>query len=237
MRIIRNLQESQITFGDMMADYSMMFHKYANDGNMVMPMGRSGNRLIEFEKMDGQNIDMNTDFEKNLENQALTATGVPPLLIEQYNQADFSKAYTTAHLGFAGTVAGLQSNLEEGTTELYKKIIENLDIADELKSLVLPTFKFKLPRPKSISVLNNTEAMSNAMSVADNVIQLKYGDSPDDNKKDLTNAIRMAIVKDLTPFIDWDRYEEIITEKEAETDNIHSNTTSSNDEIAGPSQF
>lgn len=237
MRIIRNLQESNITFGDMMADYSMMFHKYANDGNMVMPMGRSGNRLIEFEKMEGQNIDMNSEYEKNLENQALTATGVPPLLIEQYNQADFSKAYTTAHLGFAGTVAGLQSNLEEGTTNLYKRIIENLDIDDSLKSLVLPTFMFKLPRPKSISVLNNTEAMSNAMSVADNVIQLKYGDNPDENKKELINGIKMAITQDLTPFIDWDRYLDIITEKEAEIDNIRTATISSNDDIAGPSQF
>lgn len=237
MRIIRNLQESQITFGDMMADYSMMFHKYANDGNIVMPMGRSGNRLIEFEKMEGQNIDMNTDFEKNLENQALTATGVPPLLIEQYNQADFSKAYTTAHLGFAGTVAGLQSNLEKGTTDLYKRIIENLDLDDSLKSLVLPTFEFKLPRPKSISVLNNTESMSNAMSVSDTIIQLKYGDQPDDSKKDLVNEIKYAIVKELTPFIDWDTFENIITEKEAEVDNIRSTTTSSNDELAGPSQF
>lgn len=237
MRIIRNLQESQITFGDMMADYSMMFHKYASDGNIVMPMGRSGNRLIEFEKMDGQNIDMNTEFEKNLENQSLTATGVPPLLIEQYNQADFSKAYTTAHIGFAGTVSGLQSDLEEGTTALYKRIIENLDIDDSLKALVLPTFKFKLPRPKSISVLNNTESLSNATSIADTMIQLKYGEQPDDSKRELINIVKMAIVKELTPFIDWESYENIITEKEAETDNISTATSSSNNDIAGPGEF
>ena len=70
-----------------------------------MPSGRNGNHLVDFEKMEGQNIDMNTEYEKNLENQALTATSIPPLLVEQYNQADFSKAYTTAHMGFAAALA------------------------------------------------------------------------------------------------------------------------------------
>jgi hypothetical protein len=240
MRIIRNLQEQNVTFGDMMSDYSMMFHKYASDNNIVMPMGRNGNRLVEFEKMDGQNIDMNTEWEKNLENQALLATGVPPLLIEQYNQADFSKAYTTAHIGFAGMVAGWQSDLETSTTELYKRIIENLDVDDGIKQRVLPTFQFKLPRPKSLSVVNNTEALGNASNIADTFVQLKYGEVSQDDEiaKAKANAVKLALVKELTPFVDWEKLEEVALETELTVDNIKTGTSGGGEnDIAGASEF
>ena len=238
MKIIRNLQETNVTFGDMMSDYSMMFHKYASDNNIVMPTGRNGNRLVEFEKMDGQNIDMNTEYEKTLENQAITATGIPPLIIEQYNQADFSKAYTTAHLGFAGSVAGWQSDLEESTTALYKKIIENLDVEDAIKQRVLPLFKFKLPRPKTLSALNNTESLSNAMQIADNYTQLKYGeiDQNDDRMKEVVNQVKLDIVKDQTPFIDWEKFDDIAKEAELRVDNVKSSTGGDSDS-AGASEF
>ena len=238
MKIIRNLQESNVTFGDMMSDYSMMFHKYASDNNIVMPTGRNGNRLVEFEKMEGQNIDMSTDYEKTLENQAITATGIPPLIIEQYNQADFSKAYTTAHLGFAGSVAGWQSDLEESTTVLYKKIIENLDVEDAIKQRVLPLFKFKLPRPKTLSALNNTESLSNAMQIADNYTQLKYGeiDQNDDRMKEVVNQVKLDIVKDQTPFIDWEKFDDIAKEAELRVDNVKSSTGGDSDS-AGASEF
>lgn len=238
MRIIRNLQESNVTFGDMMSDYSMMFHKYASDNNIVMPSGRNGNKLVDFEKMDGQNIDMNTEYEKNLENQAITATGIPPLVIEQYNQADFSKAYTTAHLGFAGSVAGWQTDLEEPTTTLYKKIIENLDIDDDIKQRVLPLFKFKLPRPKTLSALNNTESLSNATQIAETYTQLKYGeiDQNDDHQKEVINKVKLEIVKDQTPFIDWERFDDIAKEAELSIDNVKSQTGGDSD-TAGASDF
>ena len=240
MRIIRNLQESNITFGDMMSDYSMMFHKYASDNNIVMPMGRNGNRLIEFEKMEGQNIDMNTEYEKNLENNAITATGVSPLMIEQYNQADFAKSYTTAHIGLAGFVSSIQSDLEEPTTRLYKIIIQNLNIDDRLKQQVLPCFKFKLPRPKSLAAVNNTESMSNTMQIAETIIQLKYGDQVDDPiEKKQINAVKFAIVKELTPFIDWSHMEDLMQEAVTEVDNIKTTTGTGSGEsdIAGPSEF
>ena len=234
-RIIRNLQEQNITFGDMMSDQSLMFQKFSSDNNILIPVGKSGNKLVEFEKLEGQNIDMSTEYEKMLENQAIIATGVPPLLIEQYNQADFSKAYTTAHIGFAGIVAGWQSDLEGGSSRLYKRIIENLDISDNIKARILPNIKFKLPRPKALAAINNTEAIGNATTVAQNYTQLKYGEGADDKKEQIT-AIQRAIVRDQTPFIDWEHFDDIAEETLAELDNI-TNKTGGDADMANASQF
>lgn len=208
-RVLRNLQESNITFGDIIGDSSLMFHKYAADQNIMMPVSRSGNKLVEFEKMDGQTVDMSTDYEKDLENQALVSTGVPPLLIQQVNEADFSKAFTTAHVGFAGMIAGLQADYEEPCTALYKRIIENLDVSDNIKNRCISTFTFKLPRPKALSVANINEMIDNASRLAEAYTNLKIGEV-DDNNKDVVQQVRYEIVKDRVSFIDWAKYDKMV---------------------------
>jgi hypothetical protein len=207
-RVLRNIQESNITFGDIIGDSSLMFHKYAADGNILMPVSRSGNKLVEFERMEGQTVDMSTEYEKELENQALLATGVPPLLIEQANQADFSRAFTTAHVGFAGIVAGLQADLEEPLTALYKRIIENLDIDDRLKILASNTVEVKLPRPKALSVTSSNEIIESSARFAEQFTNLRYGEVNDDNKE-FIQEVRYNIVKNNAPFIDWTALEEL----------------------------
>jgi hypothetical protein len=169
--------------------------------------------------MEGQQVDMSTEYEKDLENQALIASGVPPLLIEQSNQADFSRAYTTAHVGFAGIVAGLQADYETPLTALYQRIIENLDIDDKLKILASNTVKVTLPRPRALSVANSNEILEGSARFAEQFTNLKYGEVTDDNK-DFIQEVRYNIVKSNAPFIDWKSLEELADKIKMEKEKI-----------------
>ena len=230
MRIIRNIQESNVVVSDIIGDSNNIFHKFSADAGILMPTSRSGQRLVEFEKMDGQQIDMNTDWEKEQENQVLLSMGTPPLMLEQHNQADFAKAFTSAHVGFAGIVAGWQGDLEGPTTELYKRIIANLDISDDIKKKVLPVFSFKLPRPLYSATQTSLDALQSAVSLAEQVTALKYGEPTDDTEKEAVNAAKFGLIKELTPCIPWDRYDQIMNraylEKKGVKDEVPQDTAS-----------
>ena len=228
-RVLRNLQETNITFGDIIGDSSLMFHKYSADGNILMPVSRSGNKLVEFERMEGQQVDMSTEYEKELESQALIASGVPPLLVEQANQADFSRAFTTAHVGFAGIVAGLQADYETPLTALYQRIIENLDIDESLKTLASNTIKVTLPRPRALSVANSNEILEGSARFAEQFTNLKYGEVTDENK-DFVQEVRYNIVKNNAPFIDWKSLEELADKIRMEKEKITSDEESGTEE-------
>lgn len=229
-RVIRNVQERNITFNDIIGDSVSMFHKYAADGTIVMPTSRAGNKLVEFETMEGQTVDMATDYEKELENQVLTSMGTPPLLIEQSNNADFSKSYTTAHIGFAGRVAGLQSDFEETITALYKRFIENIDIDKNIKANALSSFEFRLPRPKALSCTNNNEIIDAASAFAEKFTNLRYGDVDETNKDKITK-LKYEIVKSQSPFINWDELEKITTNVEIESSKVNSNASNESDDM------
>lgn len=228
-RILRNMQESNITFGDIIGDSALMFHKYAADGTILMPTSKAGNKLVEFETMEGQTVDMSTEYEKDLENQILISMGVSPLLIDQTNNAEFSKAFTSSHIGFAGNVASLQTDFEEPTTALYKRIIENLDITDSIKNKVIPIFEFRLPRPKALSCTNNNEILDAAANFADKFANLKYGDVDDSNKEKI-KRLKFEIVKDKAPFVDWDHLEEIVKNVELEVSEVTNDSNSASDD-------
>ena len=238
MRVIRDLQEQNITAMDLLSSNSTCFQKFAYDNTMVMPQSRAGNRLVEFEKMDGQSIDMGSEYEKFLENLTILGTPVPPLMIEQANNADFSKAFTTAHIGLAGNIKDIQEDLEgdstNGTTALYLKIIENLPIDSTIKQLVKSSFKFKLPRPKALSAINNNEAIQNATSLAEAYCTLRFKEDDDPN---VVRKTKLAIVKEMTPFIHWDVIDDIAddvilretTPKDEVKDSRPSSSSSSSD--------
>lgn len=208
MRIARNMQEQNIVASDIFGDSNIMFQKYAADGIMLMPSSKSGNRLVEFEKMDGQQIDTSVEWEKDMQNQSIIAMGVSPLLIEQYNQADFAKAFTTAHIGLAGEVANWQSDFEDPTTKLYKRIIEDLDIDEDIKKRVLPVFQFTLPRPRALASQNSADAIGVAQNLADSYIALKYGEVKEDNAEPI-RAVKEALIKEITPSIPWNKFDTI----------------------------
>lgn len=240
MRIIRNMQEQNIVVSDLLGDCNNIFHKYAADGNIMMPTSRTGQKLVELEKMDGQQIDMNVEWEKEQENEILTAMGVPPLLLDTHLQADFARAFTTAHVGFAGTIAKWDGDLETPTTQLYKIIIQNLDISDELKTRVLPVFSFKLPRPKFAATQTGVESIQQGMQMADHYIQLKYGESPDESMKDVIREVKFAIVRENCATIPWEKYDEIAKKIEMEYVSIKDDvkdTGMSSDTDSGMDEF
>lgn len=212
MNIIRNLQEQNIVVSDLMGDCNNIFHKYAADSYMLMPRSKTGNRLVEFEKMDGQNIDMNTEWEKEQENQILISMGMPPLLLDTHDQADFARAFTSQHIGFTGNIGKWDGDFETPTTELYKVIIENLDIGNEIKDALRPVFKFGLIRPKFSSTQSTVEAINQAMQNADNILNLVMGEDVDDATKPARQSARLALVKDMCSYLPWNNYEALIDE-------------------------
>lgn len=203
-RVLRQLQESNITFGDLLST-NLSFAKFAPYGNLQIPTARNGDRLVDFETQEGQQVDLSTDLESWLEKLAIMGTGVPSVILEYTDAADYAKSIVTANVKFAGRVASFQSDLEEPTTELYKRLIINSSLSDELKAKALRGFKFSLPRPRVISNSNMNDYLSSMQQVAQTLADLYLGqdDGSDPNAQKVRNIFIRDTVIDHLPIIDW----------------------------------
>ena len=201
-RTIRQLQESNITFGDLLSS-NLSFSKFAPYGALQVPMARNGDRLVDFEVQEGQQIEMKPEFEDWLEKMAIMGTGVPSVILEYTDAADYARSITSGNIKHATRVASFQTDLEEPTTKLYKILIANSNLPDNLKNKVLPHFAYKLPRPRVLANANMGEYVSTMQQTAESMANITFGQNPDEE----TQAIREQYIKetciDCLPFIDW----------------------------------
>lgn len=211
-RVIRMLQEGDITFSDLLST-NLSFQKFSRNGNIQLPMAKNGDRLIDFEVQEGQDVDMRTPMEEYLEKFAILGTGVPSVIMEYTDTADYARSIVTANIKFASRVASLQSDLEEPTTDLYKDLIATSNLSDDLKKKVLPSFKFKLCRPRVLTNTNMADYLSQIDSISTSIAKLHLGENDEDKKAE---KVRMLFIKkisaDMLPFISWGTFEEYLKE-------------------------
>ena len=209
-RVIRMIQESNITFSDLLST-NLSFSKFSRYGNLQIPMSRNGDRLIDFETQEGQDVDLHTPMEEYLEKLAISGTGVPSVIMEYTDAADYAKSIVTANIKFAGRVATLQADLEDPTTDLYKMLIASSTLSDDLKGKVLPAFQFKLCRPRVLTNINMSDYLSQMDQITRAIASMFLGDQdqgPDDEK--LRRKFVQILAGELLPFIKWEDYMEML---------------------------
>ena len=209
-RTIRMLQESNITFSDLLST-NLSFAKFSRNGNIQLPMAKNGDRLIEFETQEGQEVDMNTPMEEYLEKLAILGTGVPSVIMEYTDAADYAKSLVTANLKFAGRVAAFQSDLEEATTDLYKALLSSSSLEESIRNKAVNSLKFKLSRPRVLTNANMADYLSQVEQVTRSIANMYLGEN-DETPED--GRVRTEFIKnmaaDMLPFISWNKYEEML---------------------------
>lgn len=201
-RIIRNLQESDANFTDILST-NILFSKVGRNTNVLIPQSRDGKKLVEFETLEGQNIELNTEFEKFLEQMAIMATGVPSVIMEYINQIDFAKQITTANIKFANRISSLQSDLEKPITELYYRALMASNMSESLKKLISQTFKVELPKPKILSNNNTNDYLSTIQQMATTLATIVYGENNQNAVTQKDEMINFIVRKNIS-FIDWE---------------------------------
>lgn len=231
-RTIRMLQEADITFSDLLST-NLSFQKFNRNGNIQLPMAKNGDRLIDFETQEGQNVDLSTEMEQFLEKLAILGTGVPSVIMEYTDAADYAKSLVTANLKFAGRTATLQSDLEDSTTDVYKALIATSNLPDDIKRKVIPTFKFKLCRPRVLTNSNMADYLSQMESVTTSLARIFLGDNDaDEEATEIRRRFIQEIGIQLLPFISWDEFKEILEKIKVEAasqKDLDKSSNSSND--------
>lgn len=188
--------------------YTNMINKIGNGSEMYVPVGRSGERAIETEILQGQEVQLNTELMEWLRTAYILGTGVPSAIMNYLNEADFAKSIETANTRFLGRVVSVQTDLNGSITEWYKDLLRQTTTLDET---VIESFSYKL-QPPSIGNSNlKQELISNFESIANFYIGLFFG--PDNmNNPDFEPHIRefrKQLAIDLMPMFKVPEIEEM----------------------------
>lgn len=201
--IARKKQQRQLNIPDMFT-YTTMINKIGQGSEMYVPVGKSNERGIETEILQGQDVQLNSDLLEMLKKAYITGTGVPDVLMNYFNEADFAKTLELANNRFQGRVVSFQLDYNTQITRLYQQIAK---YSTTMPEPVVNSLEFNFVQPKSSNSNITNELLNNHNTLSEFLIQLLNTEGSDVPPAIL--KFKKALAKDRLPMLDWEGLEKI----------------------------
>lgn len=166
----------------------------------IIPRGADGQSPIEFEVMQGQQVEIKTELLNLLEESAINVTGVPIEIIQNRQSPDYAMQLTMSNSKFLRFVYDRQSDFQACINRLITNIY---DVEYSTRDRISLT----LPPPLFINVTNTNQLIVNTSDYCDNIANIVMADEQDDTLKQkvakelkiyhLGSYINMATINDI----------------------------------------
>lgn len=209
-RIAREVKSSQMNYLDLF-NYNSMISKIGSK-EIYMPVGKSGEKAIEFDILSGQDIQLNTDLMDMLRTNMVNSTDVPSVYMDFINEADYSKTLDVANVKFMKLIVGRQISFNESLTDMYRKIIRFSGLA--ITEDMIDRFFYTLTKPRSRNLENDAEIFSRAMDAINSRVDVVLGQA-DQNKEEYEYVKAYVIDKLIRKYVPsemWDDIDTLVTE-------------------------
>lgn len=227
MDVARQWKSKQIGIGDLM-DYSSIYGKIGTGRDLFIPEGESGERGLSWDIIQGQDVNMQDEMMEQLKQAFINGTGVPSVIMNYINEADFAKTLVMANAKHLRRVMMYQDNFNEGLTNMYQKILyycTDIELED------IANFRYTLQRPKTLPNNNLVDLLGYGDQILDFVEKSEFGqfaeETPELNA--LKDKFRKELSRKVLPMLPWETIDEIMAEVKIEVvkDNVEKAKNSS----------
>ena len=165
----------------------------------IIPLGPSGDPPIQFEVMQGQDIQTPTEIMDKMEEAAVN-TIMPFEFVNATYQQDFATRFTMSNTRFLKSIFTRQRKTEKIFSKIYTKVY-NYEFAENYRKIDII-----LPPPTYLTTTNNSQLIDNINQMADKIIESEMDNESDEVKQEWK---RLYLRDNLSTYIDFDRVERL----------------------------
>ena len=194
----------QIKKGNMgmrqLENMNTIFNVIGKYNDFVIPLSQSGDAPVQFEVMQGQNIETPTDLMTAQEEAAVNSTDVPYEFVQSVNQVDFATRFTMSNSKFLRKVFKRQFKCQKHYTAIFRKLF-NFEYNTNESNI-----EIMLPAPAFLTMTNSQQLVNNIKEFATAIAEIEIIDN-DDLKP---SFIRIMARNYLGSYIDFDKVSKMI---------------------------
>lgn len=230
MEIARQIKAKQISIADLM-DYSTIYGKIGAGRDVFMPVGESGERGIEFDVISGQQIDMHPEVMEDLKTAFINGTGVPSVIMNYINEADYAKTLVMANAKHMRRVMTYQESFNESITRFYRMILKYTTDMDDKE---ISTFYYTLQKPKSLPNNNLSEIIGYGDQIIDLLVKAVFGENQDSEDLGvMKDLFRAEISRKILSMLPWEDVDEVLEKIKIEAAKQKAEKSSGGEEDTG----
>lgn len=175
--------------------------------DFVIPVGPNGEAPIDMEVMQGQQIEVQTEFMTKLEEMAVNATDVPLELISIRHSIEYASQLTMTNSKFLRKIYTRQGKYQQNLSRIFTKIycaeyLENVNI------------QVTLPPPIFLNITNTDQLANNIMNLSQTIADIVCPDGDPDPDAPLVKATVLSKIKrsKLESFVDFAEVDRLVNE-------------------------
>lgn len=176
--------------------------------DLVIPQNANGESPVSFEIMPGQNVEVKTEFMNMLEEMAVNQTGVSLEMVNSRYQESTATHLTMSNARFLIKVYARQKLYEPILSAIYTKLYQ---YEYNTNSIV----KVELPPPIMLNFTNTSQILSMSQELIQNIVQMKFGSSQNDQEKLAFTSLLMEYYYD--SFLPMDKINAMADKAKAKT--------------------
>ena len=216
MNAINTLKRNNRSFYSM-TNLGKMISNFNVFDDLFLAKSQGDNKPLDFEVIQGQDINMDNEMMDILESIIVESTGVPLALIQTAAEAEFAKAYATFNLKVMRSGLEYQIEYNPAIEEFIKKILRSEKVnAEESVKEIIEQLSIYLQSPMNLLLTNALEQINNAKDLANGIGEILYGVNPPEDGR--YQKFMLEVCKKYAPNIDWEAFEQI--KKDVEMDNM-----------------
>lgn len=193
--------------------------------DLFIPMDADGGKPIDFDIIQGQDTQIDTELMQKLDGIITNGLGVPSTMINASNEVDFARTLELLNSKYVRRSMSYQIDLNPSITEFDRKLLlyEIPEYSEEIAELVS-----ELQPPMGLLLQNHADQMNNVDDIATRLSSILLGEN-NDNPKAL-DLLKFKIVKYYCPNMPWEIFiqfkDEVIQElvKTKEDDKLINDT-------------
>ena len=203
---IRAIKQAQIRYSDM-GTINEVFNIVGSAVDAFMPVSIDGEKPIEVETIQGQNVDMNNDFLNSMLKSIVQSFGVPSSVIDDFENIDFAKTISISNLDMAKASLDAQKEITPSLTKQLRMIISY-----EMPEFNLVNEVYATLNPPSVIVHEmNKERISSTIDLVDSIAPLMFAPQGETIEDKRIRMFKLSYLKYNVPTLDWDKLHDIAT--------------------------
>lgn len=215
--VARSIKKNRLNFNDLM-NFNSIVGRVGTNRELFIPVGASNERGLDFDIMQGQDVDIHDEFMDGLLRKAINATGVPSVIMNYINEADYAKTLVLANAKHLERCVSYQTDFNESITEMYRSLLlysTDMDI-DAIESM-----KFKFSVPSGLNSMNYADLINNVDQIANFVVETTLGrNSQPTPVTDITKDVMYNKVARKYLPLDWDLMDSLFEDSRVEAEKI-----------------
>jgi hypothetical protein len=186
----------------------------------VIPVGPSGDPPIQFEVMQGQQIETPTDIMEKMEESAVNPI-MPIELVNSTYQQDFATKYTMSNSRFVRMIFTAQRKTETFFSKMYTKVYnyEYMEKNDWIQVV--------LPPPTYLIFNNNQQIIDQVTQTADKIVEIELADEEEEVK---TEWKKLYTRQTLASYIDFENVDNLREQARVNVE-LAKNVAASDDDV------